>query len=94
MIQGSEFHLNMAVLLSSYTFINTIDHAIPVYQGYASQYGHGLGNVLGGLIRSAMLFMGKVGKVAGTKLLETGLHYVSNNLKKKKPSPCPHYKEN
>ena len=63
-----------------------IGHAIPVYQGYGSQYGHGLGNVLGGLIRSAMPMVGKVAKAAGAKLLETGLDYVSKNLRKRKAS--------
>ena len=59
---------------------------MPVYQGYGSQYGHGLGNILGGLIRSAMPMVGKVAKAAGAKLLETGLDYVSKNLRKRKAS--------
>jgi len=63
-----------------------IGHALPVYQGYASQYGHGLGNVLGGLVRSALPFVGKFAKSAGAKLLETGLDVVGNALKKKKVS--------
>lgn len=31
-----------------------IGHGVPVYQGYASQYGHGLGNVLRGYMRRAI----------------------------------------
>ena len=60
-----------------------------MYQGYASQYGHGLGNVLCALIRSAMHLVGKVAKAAGTKLLETGLNYVSNNPWKRKAMSVP-----
>jgi hypothetical protein len=59
---------------------------MPVYRGYASQYGHGLGNVLGGLVRSAMPFVVKIAKSAGTQLLETGLDYVSKRLHKRKAS--------
>jgi len=63
-----------------------IGHALPVYHGYASQYGHGLGNVLGGLVRAALPLVGKFAKSAGAKLLETGLDVVGNALKKKKVS--------
>lgn len=63
-----------------------IGHGVPVYTGYASQYGHGLGNVLGGLVRSAMPFVGKIARSAGNQLLETGLDFVSKKLKKRKAS--------
>ena len=61
-----------------------IGHSLPVYQGYASQYGHGLGNVLGGLVRYAMPVVGKIAKAAGTQLLETGLNYVTKKIRKRK----------
>jgi len=41
-----------------------IGHGVPVYRGYASQYGHGFGNVLGGLVRSALPIVGKIAKSA------------------------------
>lgn len=63
-----------------------IGNSFPVYKGYASQYGHGLGNVLGGLIRAALPVVGKIAKTAGTQLLKTGLEFVGNQLKKKQPS--------
>jgi hypothetical protein len=63
-----------------------IGQALPVYQGYASQYGHGLGNVLGGLVRSALPMVTKFAKSTGTKLLETGLNAVGNAIKRRKPS--------
>ena len=66
-----------------------IGHSIPVYQGYASQYGHGLGNVLGGLVRSALPIVGKIAKAAGTQLLETGVNFVSNEIKKRKAATAP-----
>jgi hypothetical protein len=63
-----------------------IGHAMPVYRGYASQYGHGLGNVLGGLVRSALPIAGKIAKSAGSKLLETGLDILTERLNKRKAS--------
>ena len=54
-----------------------IGHGVPVYRSYASQYGHGFGNVLGGLVRSALPIVGKIAKSAGHKLLDTGLNYLS-----------------
>ena len=32
-------------------------YGMPVYTGYASQHGYGLGDVLGGLVRSAIPFI-------------------------------------
>ena len=66
--------MNTAVLLSGYMFLKMIGHAISVYQGYGSQYGHSLGNVLGELIRFAVPVVCKVAKVVSTKLHDTGLH--------------------
>jgi len=53
---------------------------IPVYRGYASQYGHGLGNVLGGIVRAALPMMKNVAKNAGKRLLHSGLRYAAQNL--------------
>lgn len=75
-----------------------IGHALPVYRGYASQYGYGLGNVLGGLVRSALPMIGNIAKSAGAKLLKTGLDAAGNALikrthsrvsKKRKASQAP-----
>ena len=63
-----------------------IGHALPVYQGYRSQYGHGLGNVLGGVMRAAIPFVSKLAKKAGTQLLDTGINYLQNSLTKRKGS--------
>ena len=46
---------------------------VRVYRGYSSQYGAGLGNVLGGLIRSAVPFFTPLIKSAGKHLLTKGL---------------------
>ena len=62
-----------------------IGHAVPVFQGYASQYGHGLGNVLGGLVRAALPIAGKIAKTAGAKLVDTGLDFLTEKLNKRKP---------
>jgi len=53
---------------------------IPVYRGYASQYGHGLGNVLGGIIRAALPMVKNVAKSAGKHLLRSGLSIVGKGL--------------
>ena len=62
---------------------------IPVYQGYASQYGRGLGNVLGGLVRAAIPFVKKVAKSAGAKLLNAGVNFVAGQVNKRKRPTLP-----
>ena len=57
---------------------------IPVYQGYSSQYGHGLGNVLGGVVRAALPFVGKMAKRAGAELLDSGLSYLKDKINTKR----------
>lgn len=68
-----------------------IGHALPVYQGYSSQYGHGLGNVLGGVMRAAVPLLGKFAKKAGTQLLDTGIDFLQRQVtrKRKAPSAAP-----
>ena len=64
---------------------------LPVYKGYASQYGHGLGNVLGGLVRSAIPLVAPLVKSAGKELLLKGAKTVQRTLrskKKKQTSQC------
>ena len=57
-----------------------------VYQGYASQYGHGLGNVLGGVARAALPIVRNIAKKAGAQLLDTGINYIQSQFKKKQPA--------
>lgn len=57
-----------------------IGHGVPVYQGYASQYGHGLGNVLGGIIRSAIPIAKPLMKSVGKKLLLAGVRKLQQKL--------------
>ena len=66
-----------------------IGHAIPVYRGYSSQYGYGLGNVLGGILRAAIPIVGKIAKKAGGQLLDTGLNYLQSSVLKRKASTAP-----
>jgi hypothetical protein len=61
-----------------------IGHGLPVYRGYSSQYGHGLGNILGGIIRSAIPWVTPVVKSAGREILLAGARKIQRNLKKKK----------
>ena len=53
--------------------------AMPVYRGYSSQYGAGLGNVLGGIFRAAVPILSPLLKSAGKQLLRTGAR-VGGNL--------------
>ena len=66
-----------------------IGHTLPVFQGYSSQYGHGLVNVLRGVLRAAIPFVGKLAKKARTKLLDTGINYLQSSLLKRKESSAP-----
>ena len=61
-----------------------IGHGMPVYTGYASQHGYGLGNVLGGLVRSAIPFIKPVVTSAGKKLLQEGVTRIQQKLNQSK----------
>ena len=61
-----------------------IGHGLPVYRGYSSQFGHGLGNILGGIIRSAIPWVTPVVKSAGREILLAGARKIQRKLKKKK----------
>jgi len=61
-----------------------IGHGLPVYRGYASQHGYGLGNVLGGIIRSAIPFVTPIVKSAGREILLAGAKKIQRKLKKHK----------
>ena len=63
-----------------------IGHAVPVYRGYSSQYGYGLGNVLGGMVRAAIPIVGNLAKKAGAQLLDTGLDYLQQKVRKRTAS--------
>ena len=56
-----------------------------VYQGYASQYGHGLGNVLGGVARAALPIVKNIAKKAGAQLLDSGINFIQSKIRKRKP---------
>lgn len=71
-----------------------------VYKGYASQYGHGLGNVLGGVARAALPIMKNIAKKAGAELLDSGINYIQRKISKKRPAkrttsrPAKHKRRN
>ena len=69
-----------------------IGHGMPVYSGYATQQGYGLGNVLGGLFRAAIPVAKRAAKNAARAALNTGLQMVQKKLaapKKKKATKGP-----
>ena len=47
--------------------------SLGVYRGYSSQYGAGLGNVLGGVIRAAIPHVAPILKKAGMSAIDYGL---------------------
>lgn len=66
-----------------------IGHALPVYRGYSSQYGYGLGNILGGVVRAAVPLIANVAKKAGSKLLSEGIDMLERKITKRKASGPP-----
>ena len=63
-----------------------IGGGLPVYQGYSSQFGFGLGNVLGGVIRSAVPLIAPLAKDVGRKLLLAGAERLQRKIPLKRPS--------
>jgi hypothetical protein len=51
---------------------------IPVFNGPAYQRGHGLGNIFGGLIRSAVPLLKQGLKAVGKKALQTGVQVADD----------------
>ena len=54
--------------------------AIPVFRGYQSQYGRGLGNVLSGLLRAAVPIVAPAIKNIGRSLLSAGANRLQNEV--------------
>lgn len=53
---------------------------IPVFEGKMRQEGYGIGNVLGGLFRSAMPLLKTIGKKVGSELLKGGKDVLGDLL--------------
>ena len=51
---------------------------IPVFKGYQSQYGRGLGNVLSGLLRAAVPIVAPAIKNIGQTLLNAGVNRLQS----------------
>lgn len=47
---------------------------LPVFRGYNSHYGAGLGNVLGGIMRKAIPLVAPMLRSVGKKLVKAGAH--------------------
>ena len=54
-------------------YLNQAGHGIPVYRGAGLQRGHGLGSILGGLLRSAAPLMKSAAKTIGREALNFGV---------------------
>lgn len=64
-------------------------HGVPVFAGYSSQYGHGLGNLLAGVARRAVPMAIPLLRKAGSKLLDFGLHKLYNITQGGAPRRAP-----
>ena len=68
------------------------------YKGYMSQRGHGLGNVLGGILRAAIPIVGKtlkgVAKSTGRSLLRSGLQALDGGSPGRGPSDSHLFSKN
>jgi hypothetical protein len=71
-----------------------IGHGVPVYRGYSSQYGHGLGNVLGGIVRTAIPIVGSMLKSAGKEILMSGVKRLKRKIQGGESSDPFRHKEN
>ena len=61
-------------------YARQVGAGIPVYHGGELQYGHGLGNLLGGLFRSAIPLLKKGATALGKTALEAGADIVDDVL--------------
>ena len=61
-------------------YINQAGHGIPVYRGSGIQRGHGLGSILGGLLRSAAPLMKSAAKTIGREALNFGVGLAKDAL--------------
>ena len=59
-------------------YVSQVGAGIPVYHGGELQYGNGLGNLLGGLFRSAIPLLKKGAKALGKTALQTGADIVDD----------------
>lgn len=61
-------------------YLQQVGNGLPVFRGARVQKGHGLGNVLGGLFRSAMPLLKKGVKSLGKEALRTGVEIAGDVL--------------
>ena len=61
-------------------YLNQAGHGIPVYKGSGLQRGHGLGSILGGLLRSAAPLMKSAAKTIGREALNFGVGLAKDAL--------------
>ena len=82
-------------------YVNQIGHGMPVFAGATMQRGHGMGNILRGLLRVAMPLIKSVGKSAlkksapvikevGKRALKRGLDVTTTELLNPKRSKATH----
>ena len=59
-------------------YLQQVGHGLPVFHGSSAQRGHGLGNILGALFRSAVPLLKRGAKTLGKEALRTGVEIVGD----------------
>jgi hypothetical protein len=59
-------------------YVTQAGSGLPFYSGSAVQRGYGLGNVLGGLLRTAVPFLKPVVKSVGREVMRSGMDLVKD----------------
>ena len=66
-------------------YVGQVGHGMPYFSGTQIQRGHGLGNLLSGLVRAAMPLVKSGMKALGKKGLKTGVQIAGDVIRGKKP---------
>lgn len=79
-----EAHSTNPKLYDDY-YLGQVGHGLPVFTGTRMQRGHGLGNVLSGLVRAAMPLVKRGVKTLGRQGLKTGMQIAGDVMAGQKP---------
>lgn len=66
-------------------YLHQVGHGMPFFSGTRVQRGHGLGNILSGLVRAAMPLVKSGVKALGRQGLKTGMQIAGDVFRGQKP---------
>ena len=61
-------------------YVHQTGHGLPIFRGTVAQQGHGIGNILGSLFRSAVPLLKQGAKTLGKEALRTGVEIAGDVL--------------